>query len=110
MHRLASPCVVLYHDAPCCVVLRRVQVDALCCMFADETHHRDVNHTLAELKQDAPNPFVGEHKANALRAWRMEATGEPAWPHSVADGAPTEGLAAAAIRAVAKGVVSRPHS
>jgi hypothetical protein len=75
------------------------QVDALCCMFADETHHRDVNHTFAELKQDDVNPFVAEHKANALRAWRMELAGEPAWPHTVSECPPTEGLAAAAIKA-----------
>ncbi|CAM9124128.1 unnamed protein product [Ectocarpus fasciculatus] len=31
-------------------------VEALKCMFADETHHRDVNHTFASMKSDDPNP------------------------------------------------------
>lgn len=55
-------------------------VDALKCMMADESHHRDVNHTLAEMKSDDPNPFVDMHKADAKIAWRLENEGEPAWP------------------------------
>jgi hypothetical protein len=54
-------------------------VDALKCMMADETHHRDVNHTFAEMESDDPNPFVHTHKENALHAWRLENQGEPAW-------------------------------
>ena len=26
--------------------------------MANETHHRDVNHTFAEMKSDDPNPFL----------------------------------------------------
>ena len=33
-------------------------VDTLKCMMADETHHRDVNHTFADMKSDDPNPFL----------------------------------------------------
>lgn len=47
-------------------------VDALRCMFADECHHRDVNHTFADMPTDDPNPFVEEFKENALRAWRHD--------------------------------------
>jgi hypothetical protein len=46
-------------------------VDALMCMMADETHHRDVNHTFADMKTCDPNPYVADHKGNAMRAWRM---------------------------------------
>jgi hypothetical protein len=46
-------------------------VDTLMCMCADETHHRDVNHTFADMDSDDPNPYVMEHKEDALRAWRM---------------------------------------
>jgi len=47
-------------------------VDALKCMYADETHHRDVNHTFASMESDDPNPFVLMHKEDAARAWKME--------------------------------------
>lgn len=47
-------------------------VDVLKCMMADETHHRDVNHTFADMAQDDPNPFVHMHKDNALHAWRTD--------------------------------------
>lgn len=30
--------------------------------MADEAHHRDVNHTFADMKNDDPNPFVTTHK------------------------------------------------
>jgi hypothetical protein len=33
-------------------------------ILADEAHHRDVNHTFAELGPEADNPFVQEHIAN----------------------------------------------
>ena len=39
--------------------------------MADETHHRDVNHTFADMKSDDPNPFVMQHKDNAMAAWRL---------------------------------------
>jgi hypothetical protein len=54
-------------------------VDCLKCMMADETHHRDVNHTFADMASDDPNPFLHEHKERALHAWRLQITGEPAW-------------------------------
>jgi hypothetical protein len=44
--------------------------------MADETHHRDVNHTFADLQFDDPNPYVLEHKENAAIAWRLELTGQ----------------------------------
>mmetsp|Transcript_25458 Transcript_25458/g.37542 ORF Transcript_25458/g.37542 Transcript_25458/m.37542 type:complete len:335 (-) Transcript_25458:105-1109(-) len=46
-------------------------LDVLMCMCADETHHRDVNHTFADMKSDDPNPFVEKHKEDAVRAWRL---------------------------------------
>jgi len=39
----------------------RKWLDALKRMLADESHHRDVNHTLASLPPDSKNPFVKEH-------------------------------------------------
>jgi len=45
-------------------------VDALKCMFADESNHRDVNHTFAMMKTDDPSPFVDELQENAAIAWR----------------------------------------
>lgn len=55
-------------------------VDALKCMFADECHHRDVNHTFAELTPTEPNPFVLKHKRDALYAMVLEKEGRTAWP------------------------------
>ena len=55
-------------------------VDSLKCMFADECHHRDVNHTFAELGAEDPNPFVLQHKRDALRAMALESEGRTAWP------------------------------
>ena len=46
--------------------------------MADETHHRDVNHTFADMKTDDPNPFISTHKENAAHAWRLEISGETA--------------------------------
>ena len=46
--------------------------DTLSCMFADETHHRDVNHTFATMDSDDPNPFLLQHKENAIAAWRID--------------------------------------
>jgi hypothetical protein len=48
-------------------------VDTLGCMMADETHHRDVNHTFAMMDSDDPNPFLLQHKENAVAAWRKDA-------------------------------------
>jgi len=50
-------------------------VDALKCMFADESNHRDVNHTFATMASDDPNPFVQKHHADAAFAWRLEHDG-----------------------------------
>jgi len=47
-------------------------VDALRCIYADESHHRDVNHTFANMESDDPNPFLEEHKENAAKAWRIQ--------------------------------------
>merc|ERR1719356_2401176 len=50
-------------------------LDALKCMFADESNHRDVNHTFATMKSDDPNPYVEKHKDMAVHAWRFEQEG-----------------------------------
>ena len=47
-------------------------VDVLKCIYADETHHRDVNHTFAGMESDDPNPFLSLHKDDAARAWKLE--------------------------------------
>jgi hypothetical protein len=68
--------------------------------MADETHHRDVNHTFADMKSDDPNPFIETHKEDALVAWRLNMTGEPAWSPKVvpAKGAAGKGLEDAGLR------------
>lgn len=38
-------------------------VDVLGMLLADEAHHRDINHTFANMDGDAPNPFIIEHVA-----------------------------------------------
>jgi len=50
-------------------------VDALKCMFADESNHRDVNHTFATMKTDDPNPFAAKLSKDAALAWRMDSMG-----------------------------------
>ena len=37
---------------------------------ADETNHRDVNHTFASMARDDPNPYVSKHMADAAEAHR----------------------------------------
>jgi len=37
-------------------------------MLADESHHRDVNHTFAGLPEGTENPFIEEHKQNFDKA------------------------------------------
>lgn len=54
-------------------------VDCLKCMMADESNHRDVNHTFASMKEDAPNPFLEHHRADALRALELAKEGKPAF-------------------------------
>jgi len=46
-------------------------VDALKCIYADESHHRDTNHTFADMESDDPSPFVEKHRADAIRAWKI---------------------------------------
>mmetsp|Transcript_37785 Transcript_37785/g.60648 ORF Transcript_37785/g.60648 Transcript_37785/m.60648 type:complete len:376 (-) Transcript_37785:406-1533(-) len=46
-------------------------LDVLKNLFADETNHRDVNHTFATMKSDDPNPFVNKHLEDAAKAWRL---------------------------------------
>ena len=53
--------------------------DSLKCMMADESHHRDVNHTFADMKSDDPNPFLEMHKNDAIKAWRLDQSGQRAW-------------------------------
>jgi hypothetical protein len=45
--------------------------DVLRNIAADETNHRDVNHTFADMKDDDPNPYVEKHNQDAEKAWRM---------------------------------------
>ena len=45
---------------------------------ADETHHRDVNHTFASMKSDDPSPYVMQHRHNAELAWRLSQDGSTA--------------------------------
>jgi hypothetical protein len=68
--------------------------------MADETHHRDVNHTFADMKSDDPNPFIEMHKENAVIAWRLNIAGEPAWSAGVtpAKGAAGDGLLSAGLK------------
>lgn len=46
--------------------------DCLEHMLADEAHHRDVNHTFADLPRNAPNPFIHEHMHNFDAAVRRK--------------------------------------
>jgi hypothetical protein len=46
-------------------------VDTLKCIYADESHHRDVNHTFADMDTDDPNPFITKHREDAVRAWKI---------------------------------------
>lgn len=39
--------------------------------MADEAHHRDVNHTFADMKSDDPNPFVTTHKGENIKKPRI---------------------------------------
>jgi len=53
-------------------------VDTLRHILADESHHRDVNHTFATLPEGAENPFIKKHmkdfdKAAALRGIEVQA-------------------------------------
>merc|ERR1719300_279931 len=44
--------------------------DVLEQILADESHHRDVNHTFASLKGDDPNPYIHELLDDARQLWR----------------------------------------
>jgi hypothetical protein len=57
-HLDAPAIAVEYWQMP---VGQRKWIDALKRMLADESHHRDVNHTLASLPPNAKNPFIKEH-------------------------------------------------
>lgn len=46
-------------------------VDCLRCILADESHHRDVNHTFAGMKANDSNPFLGRHHADQFAAWQL---------------------------------------
>eukprot|EP01039_Chlorochromonas_danica_P004928 gene4928-5410_t len=76
----APPLAIGYYRMP----KDAMWVDTLKCMMADEANHRDVNHTFACMKSDDPNPFLQAHKEDAAFAWRLEASGEPAWPEKAA--------------------------
>ncbi len=71
----------MYHCLTClCSQTTNLAMLYVCAQFADETHHRDVNHTFAEMDQQDPNPFVLQHKLDALRAHALYMSGETAWP------------------------------
>lgn len=61
----------------------KVLISDITHQFADETHHRDVNHTFADLKAEDPSPFVGQHRENTIRALQLERDGETAWPGQI---------------------------
>lgn len=46
-------------------------VDVIRRIAADETHHRDVNHTFASMQLNDTNPFVEKHLVDAATAWRI---------------------------------------
>ena len=50
--------------------------DCLKHMLADESHHRDVNHTFATLPRDAENPFIKDHMRDFDRAATAHAVGK----------------------------------
>lgn len=50
-------------------------VDVLRHIGADETHHRDVNHTFASMGLYDTNPYVLKHLDDAATAWRTPSTG-----------------------------------
>jgi hypothetical protein len=62
-------------------------VYCLKCMCADESHHRDVNHTFADMDSRASNPFITTHREDSLRAWTLSNTGETAWDKNISPAA-----------------------
>lgn len=52
-------------------------VDVLRHVGADETHHRDVNHTFASLSLYDTNPYILKHLDDAAMAWRAPAATAP---------------------------------
>jgi len=48
-------------------------LDTVRVICADESHHRDVNHTFASMKDwDTTNPFIEEHIEDCRKAWQLE--------------------------------------
>ena len=45
-------------------------LDVIRHIAADETHHRDVNHTFASISANTTNPYVLKHLEDAATAWR----------------------------------------
>jgi len=58
-------------------------VDVLKNLYADESNHRDVNHTFAKMKDDDPNPWVNKHNEDAAKVWQNQVTEKVAVPGSV---------------------------
>ncbi|XP_066912844.1 uncharacterized protein [Clytia hemisphaerica] len=50
--------------------------DVLRYIYADETHHRDINHTFADLSVTDSNPLLREHKENYERSLSIESNKE----------------------------------
>ena len=45
-----------------CSIFELTLKSSLYLQMADESHHRDVNHTFADMNSDDPNPFLNSHK------------------------------------------------
>jgi len=61
-------------------------VDLIRYIAADETHHRDVNHTFASMQKHETNPFVHTHLENAALEWRTPTAADtptPNVPHGI---------------------------
>jgi len=61
-------------------------VDLLRHIAADETHHRDVNHTFASMQKNETNPFVHTHLGDAALEWRTPSAADmpmPNVPHGI---------------------------
>jgi len=54
-------------------------VDVLRHIAADETHHRDVNHTFAGMEKGATNPYIETHLQDAALEWRTPLRTDAPW-------------------------------
>jgi len=47
-----------------------MMLDVIKQVAADETNHRDVNHTFASMARDDPNPYVLKHAKDAAESYK----------------------------------------